>query len=96
MARRPAAAPWVPLLLVALLLVVHVQLWVGRGSVRDVAQLQSRLAAQQRANDAARLDNERLAAEVRDLREGLETIEEKARLELGMVRPNEILVQYAR
>jgi cell division protein FtsB len=40
--------------------------------------------------------NDRLAAEVRDLKEGMEMVEEKARFELGMVRPNEILVQIAK
>ena len=42
---------------------------------------------------AAQLQNGTLAAEVRDLKEGLEMVEEKARLELGMVKPNEIYVQ---
>ena len=37
-----------------------------------------------------------LSAEVRDLKEGLEMVEEKARLELGMVKPNEIYVQFAK
>jgi cell division protein FtsB len=51
------------------------------------------LQAQQQANDTARLRNQRLAAEVSDLKEGLEMVEEKARSELGMVKPDEILVQ---
>jgi cell division protein FtsB len=51
------------------------------------------LHAQQQANDAARARNQRLAAEVNDLKEGLEMVEEKARSELGMVKPDEILVQ---
>jgi cell division protein FtsB len=51
------------------------------------------MQAQKAENDAARARNERLLAEVRDLKEGLEMVEEKARFELGMVRPDEILVQ---
>ena len=47
-------------------------------------------------NDAKRARNAKLSAEVRDLQEGLEMVEEKARAELGMVRPNEILVQITR
>ena len=46
--------------------------------------------------DAARVRNARLLAEVNDLKEGLEMVEEKARAELGMIRPNEILVQVTR
>ena len=45
------------------------------------------------ANTAAKTRNSRLDAEVRDLKEGLEMVEEKARFELGMVKPDEILVQ---
>ena len=58
--------------------------------------MQQKLDAQKAANLQARQTNERLAAEVRDLQEGLEMVEEKARLELGMVKPNEIFVQVGR
>lgn len=83
-------------LLIGLLALVHAQLWLGRGSLPAVAELQRRLDAQQAANAQARAANERLAAEVRDLAEGLELVEEKARFELGMVRPGEILVSISR
>jgi cell division protein FtsB len=83
----------VPIILVLLLLVVQWQLWTGRGSVRDVAQLQDKLAQQKEANAKAALGNERLASEVNDLKEGLEMVEERARQELGMVKPNEVFVQ---
>jgi cell division protein FtsB len=83
----------VPIILVLLLLVVQWQLWTGRGSVPDVAQLQQKLAAQKDANAKAALGNERLASEVNDLKEGLEMVEERARQELGMVKPNEVFVQ---
>lgn len=86
----------VPALLIALLLILHGQLWFGRGSIPNVHELRQRLTQQEAANAQARIANERLAAEVRDLQEGLETVEEKARSELGMLKPNEILVQIAR
>lgn len=79
--------------LIALLALVQAELWAGKGGRSNVVQLQSQLQAQQQANDAARLRNERLAAEVSDLKEGLEMVEEKARSELGMVKPDEVLVQ---
>ena len=91
MDRRLVAA-----LLVFLLLVLHAQLWFGRGSVGDVAQMQRKLDEQKAKNLLAQQTNERLAAEVRDLQEGLEMVEEKARMELGMVKPNEIFVQIAK
>ncbi len=91
MARR-----FVPALLVALLLVLHAQLWFGRGSVAQVAQMKRQLATQQQANRDAQLRNDQLGNEVRDLQEGLDMVEELARQELGMVKPNEIFVQIAR
>ncbi|HSV80590.1 MAG TPA: septum formation initiator family protein [Ramlibacter sp.] len=80
-------------LLIGLLLVVQGQLWLGRGSIGEVRQMQQRLEEQKARNALAQQTNARLAAEVRDLREGLEMVEEKARAELGMVKPNEIYVQ---
>jgi cell division protein FtsB len=82
----------VPAILIALLLIVHAQLWFGRGSIRNVSEMQKKLEAQKAANLQAQQANERLASEVRDLKEGLEMVEEKARSELGMVKPNEIFV----
>jgi len=89
------AARLVSLLLLALVGMLHAQLWLGRGSVPKVAQMREQLAAVQGQNQQAEWRNQQLANEVRDLREGLEIIEEKARMELGMVKPNEILVQIA-
>jgi cell division protein FtsB len=81
------------LLLVALLALVQAELWFGKGGVARVVALSSQLQEQQQKNDAARQRNTQLAAEVADLKEGLEMVEEKARYELGMIRPDEILVQ---
>ncbi len=86
----------VPALLISLLVVIHAQLWLGRGSLPNVAQLQAELAQQYQHNNLAKLANDQLLAEVRDLKEGLEMVEEKARMELGMVKPNEIYVQISR
>ena len=85
----------VTLALLALLGLVHAELWFGRGGVPRVVDLSGKLAAQTVANEAARKRNEQLVAEVSDLKEGLEMVEEKARFELGMVKPDEILVQVA-
>lgn len=81
--------------LMALLVILHAQLWFGRGSVFEVGHLNAQLASQSQQNQQAQRANDQLAAEVRDLAEGLEMVEEKARLELGMVKPNEIYVQIA-
>lgn len=88
--------PYSTLALLALLVFVHAQLWVGNSGKPYTMKLQLELDKQQALNDQAQLRNDQLVAEVRDLREGLEMVEERARWELGMVKPDEILVQVAR
>jgi cell division protein FtsB len=80
-------------LLVTLLVLVHLGLWFGKGSVPHVWNQRSQLAALNAQNEQAQMRNQRMAAEVLDLKTGLEMIEEKARSELGMVRPDEVFVQ---
>jgi cell division protein FtsB len=86
---------FIPGLLITLLIVLHAQLWSGRGSVSQVASMKQALAELERSNQAARLRNDQVANEVRDLQEGLGMIEELARQDLGMIKPNEIFVQIA-
>ena len=84
---------WITIGLAALLVLVQAELWFGKGGVPRMVELQRKLAAQKSTNEQAKHRNEQLAAEVSDLKEGLEMVEEKAREELGMVKPDEILVQ---
>ena len=84
---------WITLALVALLALVQAELWFGKGGVTRMVELQRKLDAQKSTNDQAKRRNEQLAAEVSDLKEGLEMVEEKARFELGMIKPDEIYVQ---
>lgn len=84
---------WPTLAILALLVVVQGDLWFGKGNWPYVMSLRSQLDVQLAANDKARARNARAAADVADLKTGLEMVEDKARSELGMVRPDEILVQ---
>ena len=86
---------WLTIGLLALLAAVQAQLWLGQGSLPHVWSLRAQLGEQRATNDAARARNERIAVEVTDLKDGLEIVEEKARVELGMLRPDEILVRVA-
>jgi len=86
----------IPAALILLLGILQAQLWFGRGSVPNVAKLRSDIEAQRRSNTQATVANDRVAAEIRDLQEGLEMVEEKARSELGMVKNNEIYIQIAK
>lgn len=80
--------------LLGLIALAQGSLWFGKGSVPYVVGMQKQVREQLATNEAARQRNARLAAEVGDLREGLEMVEETARRELGMVREHEVLVQY--
>ena len=82
--------------LIALLALVQAELWFGKGGVPRMMDLSAKLQDQQAANDTSRARNAQLDAEVRDLKEGLEMVEERARFELGMLKPDEIYVQVAR
>lgn len=86
----------VPIVLFALLAIVQAQLWFGPGSLPNVNELRQELAQQQQANEDARRRLEQLNAELSDLKEGLNMVEERARHELGMVKSNEIFVQIAK
>ena len=83
---------YVSVALIALLALVQAELWFGKGGVPRMLDLSAKLQGQQAANDTAKARNAQLDAEVRDLKEGLEMVEEQARHELGMVRPDELLV----
>ena len=89
--RRP-----VPIILLTLLVVLQLQLWLGRGSVPDVWRLRQQYQTQIAQNSQADLKLERMRAELRDLRDGMEMVEERARGEIGMVKPNEIFVQISK
>ena len=86
-------------LLLALLLIFQGQLWFGRGSLRENAQLQHKLNGINKNAERLQAENAQLKAEVDDLKDPtgrLEMVEEKARMELGMIKPGEIYVQIAK
>jgi cell division protein FtsB len=83
-------------ILLLILLILQGQLWLGRGSLPDVMHLRESLSDQVQANQQNRINNQRQEAELRDLKEGKEMIEERARRDIGMVRQGEIFVQYSR
>ena len=87
---------FLPAVLAIVLVALQAQLWLGRGSIRAVADLERKVQEQKLSNDKARLVNEQLNAEINDLKEGLNMVEERARNELGMVKPTEIYVQIAK
>ena len=84
---------WVRLILLVLILLLQYPLWLGKGSWLSVWELNRQVEAQQQRNQQTKIRNETLDAEVRDLKQGTEALEERARNELGMVKRNEIYFQ---
>jgi cell division protein FtsB len=77
----------------ALLVAIQYPLWFGKGGWARVWESDRQLGAQRARNDALQARNTALDAEVRDLKQGLEAVEEHARFELGMVRQDEVFFQ---
>lgn len=78
------------LILLAVLILLQVKLWVGAGGWREVGQLEQSVAVQTDENAELTQRNEALAAEVDDLKSGQAAVEERARAELGMIKPGEV------
>jgi cell division protein FtsB len=81
------------LTLAGLILALQYPLWLGKGSWLRVLDVDRQLNEQHQTNQKLRLRNAALDAEVRDLKQGLEAVEERARSELGMVRQDEVFFQ---
>lgn len=83
----------VTLVLAALIAAIQYPLWLGKGSWLRVWEVDQQIRAQRAINERLQARNSALDAEVRDLKQGLEAIEERARSELGMIRQDEIFFQ---
>jgi cell division protein FtsB len=84
---------WVSLILFALLLLWQYPLWLGKGSWIKVWELGRKVEAQRTVNKQTITRNAVLDAEVRDLKQGTGAIEERARNDLGMIKPGEVFYQ---
>ena len=80
-------------ILVLLLVLLQSKLWFGDGGLRETWQLEAAVAVQQQENERLGERNRALAAEVVDLKSGSEALEERARNELGLLRPDESFYQ---
>ena len=84
---------WISLILVALILLLQYPLWLGKGGWLKVWDIGQQVEAQKRVNKQTQIRNAVLDAEVRDLKQGTEAIEERARNELGMIKHDEVFFQ---
>ena len=79
--------------LAALLVAIQYPLWLGKGGWTRVWELDRQLASQRVQTARLKARNDALDAEVRDLKQGMESIEERARMDLGMIRKDEVFYQ---
>ena len=84
---------WPALLLAALIVALQYPLWLGKGGWLRVWEVDRQLGAQREVNQKLESRNAGLDAEVRDLKIGYDAIEERARYELGLIKPDETFVQ---
>ena len=84
---------WLTLTLAALVGLVQFPLWAGKGGWLRAWEIDQQIAAQRATNARLKARNAALDAEVRDLKHGVEAVEERARSELGMVRQDEVFFQ---
>ena len=80
-------------ILALLAVLLQFKLWFGDGSIMEMSRLEKSVAAQADENAQLRERNQALAAEVQDLKQGTEAVEERARSELGMIKQGEIFYQ---
>ncbi len=83
----------VTLILIAVILLLQYPLWLGKGSWLKVWDIDRQVEAQKQLNQQTQLRNASLDAEVRDLKNGTEAIEERARSDLGMIKRDEVFFQ---
>ena len=79
--------------LASLIVLLQYPLWLGKGSWLKVSDLDRQVAAARASNAQLKARNDALDAEVRDLKQGTEAIEERARMELGMIKKDETFYQ---
>ena len=80
---------WICLVLLVLLIALQVHLWAGQGGLRELWRIEQRVESQKDTNAQLKKRNDKLSAEVEDLKQGSEAIEERARSELGLLKPGE-------
>jgi cell division protein FtsB len=84
---------WLASALVVVVVLLQYRIWLSEGGVRELNRLETAVAAQRTENDQLGERNRQLAAEVRDLKNGMQALEERARSDLGMIAGNETFYQ---
>jgi cell division protein FtsB len=84
---------WLSAALLVVVVLLQYRIWLSEDGVRELHRLEAAVAAQRAENDQLGERNRQLAAEVHDLKNGMQALEERARSELGMIASNETFYQ---
>lgn len=84
---------WLAAALVVVVVLLQYRIWLSEDGVRELRRLETAVATQRTQNDQLGERNRQLAAEVRDLKNGMQALEERARSDLGMIAGNETFYQ---
>jgi cell division protein FtsB len=84
---------WLASALIVVVVLLQYRIWLSEGGVRELNRLETAVATQRTENDQLGERNRQLAAEVRDLKNGMQALEERARSDLGMIAGNETFYQ---
>ncbi|GLR72557.1 cell division protein FtsB [Agaribacter marinus] len=80
---------WIALVLVVLLAMLQYRLWFGKNSIAEYKNMQSQISLMEAQNSRLKQRNQLLRADIEDLKSGLESMEERARNELGLIKQGE-------
>ena len=81
---------WLMVVLVAILILLQIRLWFGEGSISNKVALDKQWQTQKQINEEYKLRNKLIAQEVESLKTNLDSVEEKARKDLGMIKQGEV------
>ena len=84
---------WLTAALLVVVVLLQYRIWLSADGLRELHRLETEVATQRAKNDQLGERNRQLAAEVRDLKSGMQALEERARSELGMIAGNETFYQ---
>jgi cell division protein FtsB len=84
---------WLAAALLVVVVLLQYRIWISDNGVRELSRLETAVAAQRADNEQLGERNRQLAAEVRDLKNGMAALEERARSDLGMIASNETFYQ---
>lgn len=84
---------WVALVLVVILGSLQYRIWFGESSFREISEQREKANNIRKENKELEIRNQKIIAEIKDLRDGKDAIEERARYQLGMIKEGEVFIR---